>query len=224
MPPADVRIKELRRIITENLRIQQRGVESARYIDTGGAFELAKTRQNHAIFARRGSGKTLLLKQSAKDLPKEIKAIYLNCEDFKHHTFPNLIIEIIDKVFAGLEGEVRWAFLGKKKSAKKKIKQVRHDLEQLRAAPDDLTSEITTSSTEKSNSTAGVSARVGTEEVGLQGALNELSEQVSTTQKTFASRAHKLSDLQRKLPQLKDVINSFFDAFPKLDSIFFANR
>jgi predicted AAA+ superfamily ATPase len=50
-------------------------------------------RQNHVIFARRGCGKTLLLHYSERLLGKGFHSVYLNCEDFKRHSFPNVLIE-----------------------------------------------------------------------------------------------------------------------------------
>ncbi|HDL84941.1 MAG TPA: hypothetical protein ENH11_01190 [Candidatus Acetothermia bacterium] len=66
------------------------------------------------MFARRGCGKTLLLHHSAKNLPSDIQTVYLNCEDFKHHSFPNVLIEILDALFAELEGNLPGWF-GRKK-------------------------------------------------------------------------------------------------------------
>ena len=73
-------------------------------------------RQNHAIFGRRGCGKSLLLHYSAKILPPEIKSVYLNCEDFKKHSFPNVLIEILDALFGELEKNLTGWFGRKKKS------------------------------------------------------------------------------------------------------------
>ena len=47
--------------------------------------------------------KTLRVRQ-----PPEIRAVYLNCEDFKKHSFPNVLIEILDALFARLEKQGRW--------------------------------------------------------------------------------------------------------------------
>ena len=72
-------------------------------------------RQNHAIFGRRGCGKTLLLHHSARTLPKDIRPIYLNCEDFKKHSFPNVLIEILDALFGELERHLTGWFRGRRR-------------------------------------------------------------------------------------------------------------
>jgi predicted AAA+ superfamily ATPase len=99
------KIKKLRILITENLRVQRGGAKPIPYIDVGNVLLDAAARQNHAVFGRHGCGKTLLLHHSAKMLPEDIKPIYLNCEDFKKHSFPNVLIEILDALFGELKYE-----------------------------------------------------------------------------------------------------------------------
>jgi hypothetical protein len=57
---------------------------------------------------------SLLLHHSTKQLGKSVKTIYLNCEDFKTHSFPNVLIEILDAVFGELQKNLTGWF-GKKK-------------------------------------------------------------------------------------------------------------
>jgi predicted AAA+ superfamily ATPase len=97
------KLSKLRTVITENLRVQRGGAEGVPYIDVTNALSDVVARQNHAIFARRGCGKTLLLHYSKTKLPREIKVVYLNCEDFKNHSFPNVLIEILEAVFSELD-------------------------------------------------------------------------------------------------------------------------
>ncbi len=113
---SSAKLADLRRIITENLRVQ-RGGEQIDYINVGTALEDACARQNHTIFARRGCGKTLLLHHSSRVLNRRIKAIYLNCEDFKRHSFPNVLIEILSAIFRELNRNLTGWF-GKTKKAK----------------------------------------------------------------------------------------------------------
>jgi len=86
------KLRKLRTVITENLRVQGGGADPVPYIDVGNVLGDVGARQNHAIFGRRGCGKTLLLQHSAASLPQGVKPIYLNCEDFKKHSFPNVLI------------------------------------------------------------------------------------------------------------------------------------
>jgi len=95
----------LRTPTTENLRIQKntKGVD---FIDTGSLLIDLAAKQNHVIFARRGCGKTLLLTKSAQNAEDKIDAIYLNCEDFKRHSFPNVLLEILESVFSQIENHL----------------------------------------------------------------------------------------------------------------------
>ncbi len=95
-------LNALQTVITENLRVQRGGADSIGYIDTANALSKANSKQNHVIFGRRGCGKSLLLQESRRTLPQKTKVIYLNCEDFKNHSFPNVLIEILDSIFQEL--------------------------------------------------------------------------------------------------------------------------
>jgi ABC-type molybdenum transport system ATPase subunit/photorepair protein PhrA len=77
--------KKLRLLINENLRVQRGGAEVVPYIDVSNGLSDIAAGQNHAVFGRRGCGKTLLLHYSATKLPSDIKPVYLNGEDFKKH-------------------------------------------------------------------------------------------------------------------------------------------
>jgi len=94
------------------------------------------SRQNHTIFARRGCGKTLLLHYSTKQLTdSDIRTVYLNCEDFKHHSFPNVLIEILDALFRELERHLHGWF-GRSKRAKALIQNIRSQLSELKSKDD----------------------------------------------------------------------------------------
>jgi hypothetical protein len=62
--------QKLRLVITEGLRVQRGGADPVPYIDASNALTDIGARQNHAVFRRRGCGKTLLLQFSARNLPE----------------------------------------------------------------------------------------------------------------------------------------------------------
>ena len=78
------------RFIEENIRVTEQ--TSIEYLDSQGAMERLKIRQNHIVFGRRGSGKSLLLK-SLRDT-SDVECISVNLEDFKDISFPNSIIQV----------------------------------------------------------------------------------------------------------------------------------
>ena len=124
------KLSKLRTIIQESLRVQRGSAEQVAYIDTGNVLADVCARQNHVIFARRGCGKTLLLHYSARQLGKGVHSVYLNCEDFKRHTFPNVLIEILDALFGELEKHLS-AWFGRKARSKELIRKIRSDLAEL---------------------------------------------------------------------------------------------
>jgi len=76
--------------IEENMRVTEQ--TSIEYLDPQGNIDRLCLKQNHVIFGRRGSGKSLLLK-SLKG-KKEFCCINVNIEDFKDISFPDSIIQV----------------------------------------------------------------------------------------------------------------------------------
>lgn len=120
--PSKEKIGALRRKIQESLRVQV-GTEGIAYIDASNNLDDATARQNHAIFARRGCGKTLLLHSSSRIVDETISAVYLNCEDFKQHSFPNVLIEILRAIFIEIDRNLSGWF-GKKRKSKQIISEI----------------------------------------------------------------------------------------------------
>ena len=111
------KLNALRQKITEGLRIQKDTSEPVPYMDAANIVGDVCAKQNHTIFARRGCGKTLLLHHSTKTLAKtKTRTVYLNCEDFKRHSFPNVLVEILDALFRELERHLNGWFGRSKRS------------------------------------------------------------------------------------------------------------
>jgi len=155
------------------------------YIDVTSALTDVKARQNHAISARRGCGKTLLLHFSKKEMKTDVKIVYLNCEDFKTHSFPNVLIEILDAVFAELQRNLSGWF-GKKKKSRVIISQIRSELEQLRKKADEQTEEIRDSTTTETKD--------GTNMKAVASGVMEFGYNSSDSQKRELERTYKRAD------------------------------
>jgi hypothetical protein len=83
-------ITKVLRYIEENMRVTEQ--TSIEYLDVQGNIDRLSIKQNHIIFGRRGSGKSLLLKAlREKD---SFSCISVNMEDFKDISFPNSIIQV----------------------------------------------------------------------------------------------------------------------------------
>jgi len=187
------KLARLRQLITEGLRVQL-GNDAITYINVGHAMEDVSARQNHTIFARRGCGKTLLLHDSAKALPSEVKAIYLNCEDFKQHTFPNVLIEILSSLFAEIDSHLSGWF-GRKRKTKDIVKNIRARLLSMHRSPDvhDETVQHTAVNEVGASGEAGFSA----EEVKFS--ISGSKKTKDETQRSYQNHKEKLQELGRVL-------------------------
>jgi hypothetical protein len=216
----DPKLTRLRQIITENLRVQRGGSEDLPYIDVSNALVDACARQNHTIFARRGCGKTLLLHDSTRRLDVSIKSVYLNCEDFKRHSFPNVLIEILDALFGELEKHLTGWF-GKKKRSRDLIQQIRRQLADKRAAADVLEEAVrTVASSERSQSahiSGALHAKTGVDAT-VAAAFGHKSK--DETEKAFKVLSSKVQDLDMWLPQLKQQVREFFEVSTSVKAVF----
>lgn len=199
-------LSRLREVISENLRVQ-RGGSPVQYISVGTALQDAKSKQNHAIFARRGCGKTLLLHDSARHLNSDGKAIYLNCEDFKRHSFPNVLIEILSSIFRELDRNLSGWF-GKKARSKKIIQDIISKLSELQRSADRHDEEIRRKSVAGENATT--EAGVDVEQLSLKLNHKETSNRSEEIERSFKLHKDKLQELDRWLPELKESIRTFF--------------
>lgn len=209
----------LRRVINENLRVQRSGADPVPYIDVSSALTDICARQNHTVFARRGCGKTLLLHHSARKLPSDIQPIYLNCEDFKHHSFPNVLIEVLDALFAELERNLSGWF-GRKKKSRDLIAEIRQKLESLRSQEDETEKQVVESRTEKDSKEKKTAGSVALKGFGLLGESAARSEQGSAVELRYSQRTAKLGELNTWLPQLKRQIGEFFELSVTVKSVF----
>jgi hypothetical protein len=212
-------LSNLRKVINENLRVQLGGAKPVAYIDVSSALSDICSRQNHAVFARRGCGKTLLLHHSATQLPRDIQPIYLNCEDFKHHSFPNVLIEILDALFGELERNLSGWF-GKKKKSREIIAKIRRDLGTLRQQEDKTLTDVVESRGTTSQKSSKLGGSIALEAFGLAGELADRGTTSTAVELRYARRTAKVHELQMWLPRLKAQIREFFDLSKTVKSVF----
>jgi Cdc6-like AAA superfamily ATPase len=214
----EAKLTKLRELITEGLRVQRDG-EAITYINVGHAIEDACARANHTIFARRGCGKTLLLHDSRSKLKSDIRSIYLNCEDFKQHTFPNVLIEILKVLFREIDANLSGWF-GKKARTKAIVKQILARLESMHQAPDTLTEHV-----KESASQATSKKKLGELSGEMSGAKAKIGAEGTThsninTERTFERHQQKLQELDLWLPELKANLREFFSISTNVRAIF----
>lgn len=226
----DEKLSKMRLAINENLRVQRGGAEGIPYIDIGSVLTDIAARQNHAVFGRRGCGKSLLLHSSARNLPDETQYVYLNCEDFKKHTFPNVLIEILDALFAELERHLTGWF-GRKKKSRELIGTIRKELDGLRAKADQREQEIRESQAQSETSGANLGAGLAGAPGSIKAGASESSEQRNEIERRYRLHDDKIRDLDMWLPKLKAQIREFFDlsntvkaVFLQVDDFYHLNR
>ena len=221
------KIKKLRTIITENLRTQKGGVEGIEYIDVFHALTDMLAKQNHVVYGRRGCGKSLLLSDTEKKIPKDVGVVYLNCEDYKNHSFPNVLIEIIDAVFLKLESNLT-AWFGPEKNLKKIIKDLRREMISLKSQPDEraenVKETVTHESAARDSSGLSVSGQLKSTVGEINSDLNietTTSSQVTAEiEREYQNADSKVKRLSLKIPELKRQIVEFFRISNKTKSVF----
>ena len=215
----EVKLSKMRLAINENLRVQRGGAEGIPYIDVGSVLADIVARQNHAIFGRRGCGKSLLLHHSSRRLPENIQFVYLNCEDFKKHTFPNVLIEILDALFAELEKHLPGWF-GRKKKSRGLIGEIRRELSELRTKADRREQEIRESETKSSSSDANLEGALSSAPASLKVGASESQQQKAEIERRYRLHDDKIRDLDMWLPRLKAQIREFFELSNTVKAIF----
>lgn len=209
-------LSRLRQVITENLRVQRGGAEPVPYVDVSSSAVDIAARQNHVVFGRRGCGKTLLLHDSATKLPSEIRVVYLNCEDFKNHTFPNVLIEILDALFGELQKHLTGWF-GRKRKSRDIIDNIRAQLNALKTKADaqqEAVKEIAETSSGEGVKAGLAAAGVGSFEASTSGT------EKATVERSYQRSDDKIRDLNNLLPHLKRQIREFFELSGSVKSVF----
>ena len=216
------KLSKLRNIINENLRTQLKN-NDVEYVSSGHTLDDVIAKQSHCIFARRGCGKTLLLHHSRRRLPHDVKAIYINCEDFKHHSFPNVLIEILDAIFRELEKNLGGWF-GKSKKLKAILSELRESLVALRSAPDerdvDIRESVSVEDQKQTKANATLAAKGDVGSASAQIGTEKLFKNKSDIEKKYQNNENKLLTLNHNLPSYKEKIKEFFFISTKVSSVF----
>ena len=212
------KLNQLRQLITENLRIQRGGGSLPNYIDVSHSVVDVTSKQNHAIFARRGCGKTLLLHHSSSKLAGDVRPIYLNCEDFKHHSFPNVLIEVLDALFCELESHLSGWF-GRKKATRQLIQCIRKQLADKRSAADRHQEDVRQVTALETEESATVSGSMKARGVGANASAASNSKARQEIDRSYSVHTSKIKDLDAWLPQLKSQLRQFFSTSKNVKAV-----
>lgn len=209
------KVERLRRIVQENIRVQRGGSAPIDYVDVSRALADMTAKQNHVVFGRRGCGKTLLLQATQQKVEKDVRVVYINCEDYKQHSFPNVLIEILDALFEELEKNLPGWF-GRKKRSRELIGEIRQELTRLKAGADE------TEKTIKESDSAEVSsnAKAGMSTTGLEIGAGAASARRAAIEQEYKRYDSKIQRLNLLLPQLKKRIREFFELSSDVKAVF----
>src|SRR3984885_6810099 len=96
-------VKNLARIVEESTRSTR---ESVRFFiePAPGTLARAKNKRHHIVFGRRGSGKSSLLAKVTEDLTIDRSpTAYVDLEEFKGHSYPDVLLSVLIKTLAGFK-------------------------------------------------------------------------------------------------------------------------
>jgi hypothetical protein len=143
----------------------------------------------------------------------------LNCEDFKRHTFPNVLIEILAALFREIDKNLHGWF-GKKRRSKIIIQEILEKLAALQRQAD--VHEETVRTKAASEMSHGREATLGANQSGIAASLksNSGEKRLEEIERSFKSHREKLQELDRWLPELKTRIREFFELSTTVTAIF----
>lgn len=195
---------ELDKLITyveENTRADQ--VSGIEFIDPRNFRNKVKGKQNYVVFGRRGAGKSTLLKTLLED--STVLTVYVNLEDFKDITFPNIIIKVLLSFFDNIIEELlhNRSFWGnrnyfKTNRLKKRIQDISSSLEQKLEAPDNYDKRNKT--VRKSEESESVGAKKGSLSGNFSSKINDEVEMEHSWE------INKLNELKTSLDKVKNLI------------------
>ncbi|ABM04047.1 hypothetical protein Ping_2306 [Psychromonas ingrahamii 37] len=217
-------IVKVLRYIEENMRVTDQ--TSIEYLDAQGNIDRLSIRQNHIIFGRRGSGKSLLLKSLGQR--SEFSCISVNMEDFKDISFPNSIIQVQKSILRQLlpivkkvHGKYALAYWMKALPLKRKLTKQIKTLDEKLIDPDEYDKSF-------KETKAGKVFGKGKGKVGGSGfeSGSEASEEIETSKQI---KIDKLDILKNKLTDIKELFSEVAafigkDIYLILDDFYFIRK
>ena len=201
-----IEIQKLIRYIEENTRADK--VSGIDFIDPRNFKSKVQGKQNYVVFGRRGAGKSTLLKTLSSENGNF--SIYVNLEDYKDISFPNIIIKVLTRLFddsvKGLNEEIGLFPIGKyfkKRKLVKKLKNASIELKTKLKSPDKLDEQRKYKS--KTSEGGSAKSKVKTPIGGLK-AKGEYSES-DEKEIQHQWKIDKLNELKTSIDEHKDLVS-----------------
>ncbi len=203
-----------------------------------GTLARAKSRRHHIIFGRRGSGKSSLLRKIHADhLLDRIPSAMVDLEDFKAHSYPDVLISVLIKTLSELQVWLDtaavspaskssfWHLFSKEKPSNARMTKAQvtslssvleREIEQLNIllhAPDTSEStaaaKISTVATREAETSGGISLKAPTLDLngGLKGKFGSTNEATRDVRTSYTSK--KIETLSRNIMRYKQVLGDF---------------
>ena len=203
---------EIARLVTyieENLRASP--TAGLQFVDSRHLKSRLLSKQNHIVFGRRGAGKTSLVRSRSEDSGQ--LDIYLNLEDYKDITFPNILIHILLKLFQELEQHIRsdrslWWLRPRSFSTIRRLRRTLGDLKTYVHEPDIETQAVETSEAIQEESLVGGKTH------GLSAVAKSASN--SSRKVTRSLPKNKIEYLRLELTVYKNILLSISELFGRL--------
>ncbi|AUC16700.1 hypothetical protein BTO06_16780 [Tenacibaculum sp. SZ-18] len=216
-----IEIQKLIRYIEENTRADK--VSGIKFIDPRNFKSKIQGKQNYVVFGRRGAGKSTLLKTLISQ--RENFSIYVNLEDYKDITFPNIIIKVLVRFFEGsikkLDKDISfWQFKKWKGKIrlKKNLKKLVVYLNKKIASPDSIDERRKYKTTQQdAGNISGKALDIGVALSSSESAESEIEHQW---------KIDKLNELKTSIDNIKDLIQGISELTDKqiilvLDDFYF---
>lgn len=196
-------VNKLVSFIEENTRADK--VSGIEFIDPRNFKSKVHSRQNGVVFGRRGAGKSTLLK--TLDNNSKIFSIYVNLEDYKDITFPNIIIKILIRFFKvsieNLKSESSVLEFKKLLKIRKLIKKLKNEIKELEKKTNSPDSIDENRKYKSSNEEAGnLSVKSSAIDTGLS--FKEYNE----SEIEHKWKIDKLNELKTSIDEIKELIGS----------------
>jgi len=192
-------VSKLVSFIEENVRTSP--VSGLPFVDSRGLRSRLILKQNHVVFGRRGAGKTSLVRSVAGSANHV--DLYVNLEDYKDITFPNILIHVLIKLFTQLHSKLHAQPLPSRlgfssRGLDKNLSRMLSALEEYVHEPDAETQEVTvtTTSAQRMGASAGAQGIGASAEAG-KGRSSQVLRQLPRS---------KLEYLRLELSAYKDAI------------------
>lgn len=194
-------LSRIRREIEKIVRTTKDKIEKINYVDIHDNIKRVNQDSDLVIFGRRGSGKTTLLLESERTAKKVLK-IYIQCETYKEHTYPNLLLSILKQIIQQSLKQFNFfdKYLCKINLWKKLIKE-KKELEKLIKNPDELI--IDENIKQKLNASA---------KIGIYNSGAELGTSSETT-KGYTYKEEKIQFLVNHLDELRELFSELIKEF-----------